>query len=209
MSEQAKLEIGGTVYQLPIVVGTEDEHAVDISKLRQESGCITLDDGYSNTGSCSSAITFIDGEKGILRYRGYPIEQLAESSTFLECAYLIIYGNLPTHTEQREFSANVLRQASIHESMRHLFEGFPHNSHPMAILSALLNSLGCYYPNLATNDRDQDLKNFDEAAGWRALEAGDDAARIELRAILAQMPALVLSPAALPSPFEFAVRYTA
>src|SRR5216684_4638317 len=104
MSEQAKLEIDGKVYQLPIVVGTENEQAIDISKLRQESGCITLDDGYSNTGSCSSAITFIDGEKGILRYRGIPIEELAEKSTFLETAYLIIYEKLPSHVELRRFS---------------------------------------------------------------------------------------------------------
>ena len=96
MSEQAKLEVDGKVYQLPVVVGTEDEHAIDIAKLRDESGLITLDDGYSNTGSCSSAITFIDGEKGILRYRGIPIEELAERSTFIEAAYLLIYGHLPT-----------------------------------------------------------------------------------------------------------------
>src|SRR5271154_4502912 len=104
MSEQAKLEIGGKVYQLPMVVGTEDEHAVDISKLRDEAGLITLDDGYSNTGSCTSAITFIDGERGILRYRGIPIEELAEKSTFIETAYLLIYGHLPTNHELRRFS---------------------------------------------------------------------------------------------------------
>ena len=164
MEETATIRLGNENHIFPVVIGTENEKGIDIRTLRQKTGYITYDDGYGNTGSCESHITFIDGEKGILRYRGYPIEQLAESSNFLEVAHLIIYGELPNLSQQREFSAKVLRQASIHESMRHLFEGFPNNSHPMAILSALLNSLGCYYPNLATNDREEDLKNFDEAA---------------------------------------------
>jgi citrate synthase len=164
MEETATIRLGSENYVFPVITGTENEKAIDIRNLRQKTGYITFDDGYGNTGSCESLITFIDGEKGILRYRGYPIEELAESSTFIECAYVIIYGNLPTRAEMREFSAKVLRQATIHESMRNLFEGFPTNSHPMAILSALLNSLGCYYPDLSTNDRDHDLKVFDEAA---------------------------------------------
>jgi len=148
MSEQAKLEIDGKVYQLPIVVGTEDEQAVDISKLRQESGCITLDDGYSNTGSCSSAITFIDGEKGILRYRGIPIEELAEKSTFIESAYLLIYGHLPTNVELRRFSDLLTQNEMLHEDMKFHFEGFPPNAHPMAILSSMINAASCFHPRL-------------------------------------------------------------
>src|SRR6266404_6961224 len=148
MSEQAKLEIGGKIYQLPIVVGTEDEHAVDISKLRQESGCITLDDGYSNTGSCSSAITFIDGEKGVLRYRGIPIEELAEKSTFIETAYLLIYGHLPTSQELRRFSELLTQNEMLHEDMKFHFEGFPPNAHPMAILSSMINAASCFHPRL-------------------------------------------------------------
>src|SRR5882762_3543274 len=129
MSEQAKLDIDGKVYQLPIVIGTEDEHAVDISKLRQESGCITLDDGYGNTGSCTSAITFIDGEKGILRYRGIPIEELAQSSTFIETAYLLIYGHQPKRAELRHFSDLLTQNENLHEDMKHHFEGFPASAH--------------------------------------------------------------------------------
>jgi citrate synthase len=148
MSEQAKLEVGGKVYQLPVVVGTEDEHAVDISKLRQESGYITLDDGYSNTGSCSSAITFIDGDKGILRYRGIPIEELAEKSTFIESAYLLIYGHLPTSVEFRRFSDLLTENEMLHEDMKFHFEGFPANAHPMAILSSMINAASCFHPRL-------------------------------------------------------------
>src|SRR5271170_2832792 len=144
MSEQAKLEIGGKVYQLPIVVGTEDERAVDISKLRQESGYITFDDGYSNTGSCSSAITFIDGDKGILRYRGIPIEELAEKSSFIETAYLIIYGDLPNRLQLKIFSDLLTEHQFLHEDMKYHFEGFPMGAHPMAILSAMINAASCF-----------------------------------------------------------------
>ncbi len=148
MSEQAKLQIGDKVYPLPIVVGTEDEHAVDITKLRQDSGYITLDDGYSNTGSCSSAITFIDGEKGILRYRGIPIEELAEKSTFIETAYLLIHGQLPTSQELRRFSELLTDNEMLHEDMKFHFEGFPPNAHPMAILSSMINAASCFHPRL-------------------------------------------------------------
>lgn len=148
MSEQAKLEIGGKSYQLPVVVGTEGEHGVDISKLRQDSGYITLDDGYSNTGSCTSAITFIDGEKGILRYRGIPIEELAEKSTFIESAYLLIYGHLPTSDEFRRFSDLLTQNEMLHEDMKFHFEGFPPNAHPMAILSSMINAASCFHPRL-------------------------------------------------------------
>jgi citrate synthase len=148
MSENAKLEIDGKVYQLPIVVGTEGERAVDISKLREESQSITLDDGYSNTGSCKSAITFIDGEKGILRYRGIPIEELAEKSTFVETAYLLIYGSLPTNQELRRFSDLLTQNEMLHEDMKFHFEGFPPNAHPMAILSSMINAASCFHPRL-------------------------------------------------------------
>jgi len=148
MSQQAELEVGGKVYQLPVVVGTENEHAIDISKLRDESGLITLDDGYSNTGSCSSAIAFIDGEKGVLRYRGIPIEELAEKSTFIETAYLLIYGHLPTSQELRRFSELLTQNEMLHEDMKFHFEGFPPNAHPMAILSSMINAASCFHPRL-------------------------------------------------------------
>ena len=146
MSTTAKLELDGKAYELPVVVGTEAEKAIDISSLRQQSGWITLDDGYSNTGSCKSEITFIDGEQGILRYRGIPIEQLAERSTFIETAFLIIYGHLPTSRELAEFSARLTEHQVIHEDMKYHFEGFPSNAHPMAILSSMINATACYYP---------------------------------------------------------------
>jgi citrate synthase len=148
MKPTAKLEIEGNVYELPIVEGTESEKAVDISKLRSESGVITLDDGYGNTGSCQSAITFIDGEKGILRYRGIPIEQLAVNSTFIECAYLIIYGNLPTKEQLKQFSDALSEHEILHEDMKFHFEGFPATAHPMAILSSMINASSCFYPGL-------------------------------------------------------------
>lgn len=163
MEESATLRIGNKNFTFPLVVGTEGEVAIDIRKLRSESGCITLDEGYGNTGSCQSKVTFIDGEKGILRYRGYPIEQLAENSTFIECAYLIIYGELPTRTQLETFRSSIRTQARVHVGMKHFFEGFPSGSHPMAMLSAMLNSLGCYYSELATNNREKDLERLDDA----------------------------------------------
>ncbi len=164
MEDTATLRIADENYTFPLMVGTEGEKAIDTRSLRSSSGFITYDDGYGNTGSCQSKITFIDGEKGILRYRGYPIEQLAESSTFIEAAYLIIYGELPNRGQLSQFSQNVLRQARIDVGMNNIFEGFPHNSHPMAMLSAMLNTLGCYYSELASNNRERDLENFDQAA---------------------------------------------
>jgi citrate synthase len=146
MSATAKLELDGKVYELPTLVGSEGEKALDISSLRQKSGWITLDDGYSNTGSCRSGITFIDGEQGILRYRGIPIEQLAEGSTFIETAYLIIFGHLPTSVELRRFSDQLTEHELIHEDMKYHFEGFPSNAHPMAILSSMINASACFYP---------------------------------------------------------------
>ena len=148
MSEKAKLQLDGKTHELPIVTGTEGEKAVDISTLREATGYITLDDGYANTGACSSAITFIDGEKVILRYRGIPIEELAVKSKFVETAYLVIYGKLPTQAQLQKFSDLLKRNQNLHEDMKHHFEGFPPGGHPMAILSAMINASSCYYPDL-------------------------------------------------------------
>ncbi|HET7924722.1 MAG TPA: citrate synthase, partial [Rhodanobacteraceae bacterium] len=128
--------------------GTEDETAVDISQLRAKSGLITLDSGYANTGACMSNITFIDGEAGILRYRGYPVEELAERSTFVETAYLLIFGELPTGTQLADFRRLLGQHEFIHEDMLHHFDGFPRNAPPMAILSAMINALGCFQPEI-------------------------------------------------------------
>lgn len=148
MNKTAKLILDGVEYELPVVVGTEGEKAIDISKLRSMTGYITLDPGYANTGSCVSSITFIDGERGILRYRGYPVEQLAERSTFVEVAYLIIYGELPTRAQLSRFSQLLTENAHLHEDMRYHFESFPITAHPMAILSAMINASSCFYPGL-------------------------------------------------------------
>ncbi|HEY0896580.1 MAG TPA: citrate/2-methylcitrate synthase, partial [Sphingobacteriaceae bacterium] len=125
MSELASLKIGDKSYDLPIITGTENESAVDISKLRDVSGFITLDSGYKNTGATKSAITYLDGEQGILKYRGYPIEQLAEKSSFIEVAYLLLYGNLPTKTQLEEFESKISRHTLVHEDMKKFFDGFP------------------------------------------------------------------------------------
>jgi citrate synthase len=148
MSKTATLQLDGKTYVLPLVEGSEGERALDISALRRDSGCITLDDGYGNTGSCVSNVTFIDGERGILRYRGIPIEELAEESNFIETAYLIIYGELPTQSQLRRFSDLLTENALLHEDMKFHFEGFPSNAHPMAILSSMINAASCYHPRL-------------------------------------------------------------
>jgi len=148
MSKSAKLEIDSAVYTLPIIEGTERELGLDISTLRNTTGHITVDDGYGNTGSCISRITFIDGEKGILRYRGINIEELAEKSNFLETAYLVIYGHLPTRTELERFAELVEQSRYLHETMKYHFEGFPATAHPMAMLSSMINASSCFYPGL-------------------------------------------------------------
>lgn len=163
MEEKVTIKIGEQDYTCPVITGTENEKAFDIRKIRNQSGYISFDEGYGNTGSCQSKITFIDGEKGVLRYRGYPIEQLAEKSSFLECTYLIIYGELPTHEQLARFRDKVKESAAVHVAMENHFDGFPTDSNPMAILSAMLNALGCYYPEMATNKRHEDLERFDEA----------------------------------------------
>lgn len=148
MDKNIELNLNGKACKLPVVEGSEKELAIDISSLRNETGYITLDDGYANTGSCLSKITFIDGEQGILRYRGIPIEELAEKSTFIEVAHLIIFGKLPSSAELRQFSDLLTENELLHEGMRHHFEGFPPSAHPMAILSSMINAASCYYPEL-------------------------------------------------------------
>jgi citrate synthase len=147
-SDTATLTIDGQTFELPIVRGSEGEVAVDVSCLRSRTGAITLDPGYANTGACTSAISFVDGEKGILRYRGYPIEQLARQSSFVETAMLLVFGELPSREERAAFRTLLGDQALLHEDLMHHFEGFPPNGHPMAILSAVINSLGAYSPDL-------------------------------------------------------------
>lgn len=146
MSEIAELKLDGTTYNLPIVEGTENEKAIDIAKLRDQTGYVTLDSGFKNTGATKSAITFLDGEKGILKYRGYGIEQLAEKSTFLEVAYLLINGSLPNQAQIQDFQHQISRHTLVHEDMKKFFDGFPSKSHPMGQLSSLVCSLSAFYP---------------------------------------------------------------
>ncbi len=147
-AEQATLLLGDRRYDLPILVGTEGERAIDIRELRARTGHITLDPAYGNTGSCESAITYIDGEQGILRYRGIPIEQFAGGPNFVEVAWLLIFGRLPSEAESRGFSALLTAHANLDEGMKHHFEGFPRAAPPMAILSAMINALSCFHPEL-------------------------------------------------------------
>jgi len=146
MSETAQLKIGDKTYDLPVIEGTEGEKAIDISKLRDQSGYVTLDIGYKNTGATKSAITFLDGEVGILKYRGYPIEQLAENSTFIEVAYLLIYGKLPTAEQLQAFEFEISHHTLVHEDMKKFFDGFPSGSHPMGQLSSLIGALAAFNP---------------------------------------------------------------
>jgi citrate synthase len=147
MAEKAELRVGDRVIELPIVVGTEGERAIDIRKLRAEMGLITLDPGYVNTGSCRSSITFIDGDAGILRYRGIPIEELAEKSTFLEVAFLLIYGRLPVREELTSFVGSISRHTMIHEDFKRFFGALPKDAHPMAACSAAVGALSTFYPD--------------------------------------------------------------
>jgi citrate synthase len=158
MSDTAQLKIGDKTYDLPIIEGTEGEKAIDISKLRDQTGYVTLDIGYKNTGATKSSITFLDGELGILKYRGYPIEQLAEKSSFIEVAYLLIYGELPTQEQLTEFQYQISRHTLVHEDMKKFFDGFPSKSHPMGQLSSLVCSLSAFYPeSLKSNQTDEEL----------------------------------------------------
>ncbi len=159
MSEVAKIELEGKIYELPVITGTENEKAIDINKLRDETGYVTLDSGYKNTGATKSAITFLDGELGILKYRGYPIEQLAEKSNFVEVAYLLIYGELPTKAQLDEFSYSLTRHTLIHEDMKKFFDGYPSNAHPMGQLISLVCSLSSFYPE--SLNANQSKEEFD------------------------------------------------
>jgi citrate synthase len=146
MADTAQLKIGDKTYDLPVIEGTEGEKGIDISKLRDQSGFVTLDIGYKNTGATKSAITFLDGEVGVLKYRGYPIEQLAENSTFIEVAYLLIYGDLPSAGQLKSFELEISRHTLVHEDMKKFFDGFPSGSHPMGQLSSLIGALAAFNP---------------------------------------------------------------
>jgi citrate synthase len=157
MTETATLTYMGQTYQLPVVEGTEGEKGIDISTLRQQSGLITLDTGYANTGSCTSAITFMDGEQGILRYRGIPVEQLAKYSTFRETAFLLVRGHLPTKNELKRFSVLLNDASLVHEDMKVFYQNFPKGSHPMGILSSMVNALRSFYPELQTQTVEEEI----------------------------------------------------
>jgi len=160
MSNTAEIKVDGKSHILPLIEGTEQEKAIDISKLRAESGIITIDPGFKNTGSTKSAITFLDGEKGILTYRGYPIEQLAEKSTFLEVAYLLIYGELPSTAEFDKFKTQITNHTLVHEDIKKLLDGFPSTAHPMGVLSSLVTSLTAFYPESLDPNRSWDQVNM-------------------------------------------------
>jgi len=162
MSETAELRFRGQSWELPVFTGTENEMGIDISKLRDRSGLITLDNGYQNTGATKSSVTFIDGDNGILRYRGYPIEQLAEKATFPETAYLLIYGELPSQEQLRAFRLQLTENSMIHEDMLHFLTGMPPAAHPMGILSSMVNALALFYPRFYVEDMDQ--ASFDSMA---------------------------------------------
>jgi len=165
MEKTAELKLDGKTCKFAVVEGTEQERAIDISKLRDETGAITLDDGYANTGTCLSQITLIDGERGILRYRGIPIEELAEKSTFVEVAHLLIMGHLPSSAELKRFSDLLTQNEMLHEGMKLHFQGFPPNAHPMAILASMINAKSCYFPELLSSE----LKNHFELQAARLL----------------------------------------
>lgn len=155
--DKATLTINNETFDLPVITGSMNEKAIDISELRKKSGYITLDPGYQNTGSCLSDITFIDGEKGVLKYRGIDIEVLAEKSSFIETAYLLIYGKLPTRDERTCFSDLLTQNSLLHEDMITYFDGMPTAAHPMAILSSMVNSLAIYYPQYFVDEDSEDL----------------------------------------------------
>ncbi len=154
MANTARLDVNEKSIDLPLVMGSESEIGIDISKLRSQTKAITLDPGFVNTGSCESSITYLDGEKGILRYRGYPIEQLAGKSNFLEVSYLLIYGELPTNQQLNDFEYNIKQHTLLHEDVRHIYQAFPKDAHPMAILSSIVCALSTFYPDFSATDSD-------------------------------------------------------
>ena len=159
MSDTATLEFQGKKYELPVVKGTEDELAIDIKSLRTSTGLITLDPGFKNTGSCSSAITFLDGEKGILRYRGYPIEELAVKANFLEVAYLLIYGELPNKEQLERFDQDIKQESHVDEEMKKILDGFPKSAHPMGVLSSLTSALIAFNPSSVNVSSEEAMYN--------------------------------------------------
>ncbi|MBI4402980.1 MAG: citrate synthase [Deltaproteobacteria bacterium] len=159
------LRFGDKEFEFPVIEGSEGERAVDISSLRAKTGLVTIDHGYMNTGSCLSQITFLDGEKGILRYRGYPIEQLAEKSNFVEVSYLLIYGHLPTAKELETFKNTLTRHTMLHEDMKRFYDGFPRDAHPMATLSSAVSTLSTFYQDSSDINKPSDM----EISIWRLL----------------------------------------
>jgi citrate synthase len=160
MSKEAEIILDGKSYKFPVIEGSEGEMAIDIAKLRDLTGYVTLDTGYKNTGATKSAITFLDGEKGILRYRGYPIEQLASKASFLEVSYLLIYGELPTSSQLEIFKDRIMKHTNLHEDIKKVFDGFPSSAHPMGVLSSAVSALTAYYPGSIdqnANDEEVDL----------------------------------------------------
>jgi len=164
MATTASLKLDDKEFPLPIMVGTEGEKAIDTRTLRATTGYIAFDQGYGNTGSCESKITYLDGDNGILRHRGYPIEQLASRSDFVETAYLVIYGELPTLAQRKDFGLLLRKNAAVETQMQKILEGFPTAASPMAMLSALVSALPAYHADLATNNFEKDLQTFDLAA---------------------------------------------
>lgn len=160
MSDKVEIKIDDKTYEFETTEGSEKERAIDISSLRGQTGLITLDPGFKNTGSTTSGITFLDGEKGILRYRGYPIEQLAEKSSFLEVCYLLIYGELPSQSEFEEFTRQITRRSLVHEDIKNILMGFPSAAHPMGVLSSLVSSLTAFYPQSLDPYRGKDAINL-------------------------------------------------
>ena len=158
---KAEIKFDGQVYELPVFEGSENEKAIEIGTLRSASGLVTLDPGYKNTGATTSAITFLDGEKGILRYRGYPIEQLAEKSTFLEVSYLLIYGELPSETQYKDFTEKITAHTLVHEDFKTILDGFPSSAHPMGVLSSMVTALTAFYPEA-----------LDPHRSWESIDMG-------------------------------------
>lgn len=157
MSKTASLEIDGKKYEFPVIIGTENEVAIDVAKLRDVTGAITLDPGYKNSGACQSAITFLDGEEGILRYRGYAIEELAEKADFLEVSYLLIFGELPTAAQLKQFEADIRKHTLVNEEMKNIIDGFPKTAHPMGVLAALTSALTAFNPKSVNVENEADL----------------------------------------------------
>jgi citrate synthase len=157
MSKNAIIEIGGNKFELPVMVGSENETAIDISKLRDLTGAITYDPGYKNSGVCKSDITFLDGEEGILRYRGYSIEDLADKADFLEVSYLVIFGELPTKDQLADFETNIRKYTLVNEEMKNIIDGFPKTAHPMGVLSALTSALTAFNPKVVNVENEKEM----------------------------------------------------